>query len=335
MFAGNDLKERTIDLNTESKLFLPLSPDELERVMRAVFPDERVQASRLLDGGLFNTTYRVETTAHDVVLRMGPMHPELLLPFEENLMAAEAYVDDLCRANGVPASSVLCCDTSHSVIDRDFMVVERIDSIPMSDPMIPEAALQALSVSCGALVRRLHEIEGEKFGRISEILRGRGQDTWGSAVLMEYQNLIAASQKYGVFEDELLKWALAFAEGAVSLLDRVKTPRLAHADLWYGNILVKAQSDHTYAVRAIIDGDRAVFGDVSFDLDSPWMINDAFLEGYGEISSAFSPEEDRRKKQVYSLLFALTDAYVWRVEYCSENNYQSCLAQVKSILQDR
>lgn len=124
-------------MNTESKLFLPLSQEELERIMGAVFPGERIQTSRLLDGGLFNTTYRVETTAHDVVLRMGPVHPELLLPFEENLMTAEAYVDDLCRANGVPASSVLCCDTSRSVIDRDFMVVERIDSIPMSDPMIP------------------------------------------------------------------------------------------------------------------------------------------------------------------------------------------------------
>lgn len=319
-------------MNTESKLFLPLSPEELEQVMGAVFPDERVRTSRLLDGGLFNTTYRVETTAHDVVLRMGPVHPELLLPFEENLMAAEAYVDRLCHANGVPASSVLCCDTSHSVIDRDFMVAERIDSIPMSDPSIPESALRDLSVSCGALARRLHEIKGEKFGRVSEILRGRGQDTWGGAVLMEYRNLVAASRKYDVFEDELLKRALAFAEGAVPLLNRVKTPHLAHADLWHGNILVKAQSDQTYAVRAIIDGDRAVFGDVSFDLDSPWMVNDAFLKGYGEIPSAFSPKENARKKQVYGLLFALTDAYVWRMEYCNEGNYQSCLAQVKSIL---
>ena len=75
-------------MNTESKLFLPLSQEELERIMGAVFPGERVQASRLLDGGLFNTTYRVETTAHDVVLRMGPVHPELLLPFEENLHPA-------------------------------------------------------------------------------------------------------------------------------------------------------------------------------------------------------------------------------------------------------
>lgn len=322
-------------MNTTSKLFLPLSPEELERVIYAVFPNERIQTSRLLDGGLFNTTYRVETTAHDVVLRMGPVHPELLLPFEENLMAAEAYVDRLCHANGIPASNVLCCDTSHSMIDRDFMVVERIDSIPMSDPSIPQSALQDLSVSCGALTRRLHEIEGEKFGRVSEILRGRGQDTWGGAVLMEYRDLIAASQKYGVFGDELLKRALAFAEDAVPLLNRVKTPHLAHADLWHGNILVKAQSDQAYAVRAIIDGDRAVFGDVSFDLDSPWMVNDAFLQGYGEVLSAFSPEENARKKQVYSLLFTLTDAYVWCVEYCNEDNYQSCLAQAKSILRDR
>lgn len=73
MFAGNDLKERTIDLNTESKLFLPLSPDELERVYEGRLPRRKSSGKPSAGRRPFNTTYRVETTAHDVVLRMGPM----------------------------------------------------------------------------------------------------------------------------------------------------------------------------------------------------------------------------------------------------------------------
>ena len=123
-------------MNVDSKLFQVLSDNELFAIMHAVFGNEEIRRAELLEGGLFNTTYRVETSVHDVVLRMGPVHRELLLPFERNLMEAEAYVDRLCLNYGIPASRVLCCDTSRRVVDRDYMVVEYIDSIPMLDPAI-------------------------------------------------------------------------------------------------------------------------------------------------------------------------------------------------------
>lgn len=319
-------------MNDTSRLYQPLTPEELSRIICAAFPNERITDSRLLEGGLFNTTYRVKTDAHDVVLRMGPIHTELLLPFEENLMAAEERVDALCLSHGVPASKVLRCDTSRRLIDRDYMIVERIESMPLSDPSIPESAKEPLFTECGELTRKLHAITGEQFGRLSEILRGRGCSTWSEAVLMEFRNLFHTARRFQVFSETLEKRALTLAQKARPVLDKVNTPHLAHADLWAGNVLVGQNADGGYGVRAIIDGDRAVFGDTAFDLDSPWMVNDAFLNGYGAVSGAFTPEEAACKRRVYRVLFALTDAFVWRVEYCNEDNHLECIKQAETVL---
>lgn len=51
--------------------------------MHAVFGNEEIRRAELLEGGLFNTTYRVETSVHDVVLRMGPVHRSFYCPLKE------------------------------------------------------------------------------------------------------------------------------------------------------------------------------------------------------------------------------------------------------------
>ena len=99
-------------MNEGSSLYQELTEPELIAIMASVFPSEPVQSYHLLSGGLFNTTYRVITDRHDVVLRMGPVHRELLLPYERTLMAAEVLTDRLCLENGIPASTVLHLDTS-------------------------------------------------------------------------------------------------------------------------------------------------------------------------------------------------------------------------------
>ena len=62
-----------------------------------------------------------------------------------------------------------------------------------------------------------------------------------------------------------------------AVLDAITVPHLIHGDLWYGNILV----DRERNLAAMIDGDRALFGDPEFELATGWMISDSFLEGYG------------------------------------------------------
>ena len=98
-------------------------------------------------------------------------------------------------------------------------------------------------------------------------------------------------------------------------------PRLAHCDLWDGNILAR-ERDGQYELCAIIDGDRAIFGDVDLDISRIWGENEAFLAGYGEITSDFTEEEIKEKRNVYSVMLNLNDAYVWVVEYDNQGAYE-------------
>lgn len=319
-------------MNTSSLLYKELSEEALTGLYAAVFPEETITDFALLSGGLFNTTYRVRTDRQDTVLRLGPVNRHLLLPFEEKLMDAEGLVDGLCRENGVPASEVLVLDTTKTRLDRDFMIVKRIPSVALSEVKEGEISPEnrrEISKTCGELTKRLHRVEGERFGRISSILCGRGKDCWSEALLDEIDGLIRMNGIYKVFPERILRETRAAFVRYTPLLDEIKTPRLVHADLWSGNILVQKGEDGWYRVAAIIDGDRAFWGDPNLDTDSPWMVDDAFLEGYGE--KPFPPSEKRRL--LYLLLFSLIDAYVWRVEYKNDQNYEEQLPRIDALLE--
>ena len=111
------------EVNSRSALYQPLTEAELVRVVAAGLHTRPV-SQKLLTGGLFNTTYLVNT-AHcgKVVLRMGPVNRHLLMPFEQHLMESEAQVYDLLAQRGVAASEILAVDLSKTVVDRDFMFV--------------------------------------------------------------------------------------------------------------------------------------------------------------------------------------------------------------------
>ena len=115
-------------MEIKSSLYRELSESELQQVistaLHTTFTDYR-----LLTGGLFNTTYFVDTVdCGKVVVRMGPVNRHLLMPFEHQLMRTEAMFYDLCRAGGVPVSEVLFLSTDKSILDRDIMIVRYIPS---------------------------------------------------------------------------------------------------------------------------------------------------------------------------------------------------------------
>lgn len=314
-------------MGSASSLFQELTQDELLSIMASVFPGEQVSDFHLLSGGLFNTTYRVLTDRHDVVLRMGPVHRELLLPYEHHLMAAEALTDRLCLENGIPASTVLHLDTSKAIIDRDFMVVDRIESVPLSDPSVPEEAKAALLYECGKLLRRLHAVTGDQFGRLAKIVTGRGSASWYQAMESEFLDVFKAADRYQLFAPALRNQILAFLFRHKAALDTVTTPVLTHCDLWAGNILVQ-RNDDSYSVCAIIDGDRAIFGDPALDFATGWITAPEFLEGYGNDTA---PEAAARNA-VYRLFFTLQDAYIWKIEYNRDDLFEENLRRLDEIL---
>ena len=318
-------------MNKRSFVYQELNDGEICAVMRSVFPWESVVEYCLLAGGLFTTTYRVVTSGHDVVLRMGPVRRELLLPYEHNLMAAECETDRLCHSRGVPASRVICVDVSRTVIDRDFMVVERIDSLPLNDPSFSEETRRKLHFDCGGLMRKMHSIQGQRFGRMADIVAGKGYDTWFGALEGEFANIFRTACDCHIFSEELEARTFEYLQARKDILDRITVPRLAHCDLWDGNIL--ARQEHGQAqVCAIIDGDRAIFGDVDLDISRIWRHNPDFLAGYGEIETDFTDEEIQEKRNVYSIMLNLNDAYVWIIEYDNQQAYEHTRDAAMKIL---
>ena len=83
------------------------------------------------------------------------------------------------------------------------------------------------------------------------------------------------------------------------------------------------QSETSCELAAIIDVDRAYFGDVDFDLGNPWILSDAFLDGYGITRKELEVRERKIKRTVAALIYFLIEAYVWHSQYNNEENAQN------------
>lgn len=173
LFGGNKL-------NTKSRIFKEISNQESLKIINHYFPESNIISSSLLKGGLFNTTYKliIDSPYKEIILRVGPVNKDCLLSFENNLMRAEEYVYKLLGENNIPSPTVVICDTSKSVIDRDFMITEYIKSISLSDKSIPESYRSKLYKEVGEYTYKVHSIKGKRFGRVSDFINGVSYNTW-------------------------------------------------------------------------------------------------------------------------------------------------------------
>ena len=275
-----------------------------------------VTSSEPLTGGLFNTTYRVETAeCGTVVLRAGPVNRHLLMTFEHELMTSECEVYSLCAAKGVPVSEVLVCDTTKTILDRDFMIVRNIPGGPMSryEKELSPDDYARICREIGEATRGFHAIEGTKFGRIAEVKRGGGFNRWSDCMMTEFERWDAAAASTELYSPEERRAARAVLADAAGILDEIVTPRLAHCDLWFGNILITAGEHPEFA--AIIDADRAMWGDPEIDFSSiPWTKESpTFWDGYG--APLPTADRSRIRRLIYTMMWSLFDSYVWHNQY--------------------
>ena len=80
----------------------------------------------------------------------------------------------------------------------------------------------------------------------------------------------------------------------------------------------------------MIDGDRALFGDIDFEFASGWMMTDAFFDGYGA-RPAETPDCQRRRL-LYKLLYELNDFYISLIEYDRPQDAEGHLAQARKLV---
>ncbi len=297
-----------------SSLYRELSNEELKRLIRESIHTE-ISSAKLLTGGLFNTTYYIKTVdMGDVVLRVGPVNRHLLLPFEHNLMEAEECVYKLCRTEEIPVSEVLVTDTSKTLIDRDFMIVRYIPSLPMIETELNISDNARICRDIGMAAAKMHSIKNSRFGRITDVKNGNGFSKWSECLLNEFEQWESAAASTMIFSKAERTRIRQAIENAVPILDEIQTPSLVHTDLWKGNILIRSDSEEP-EFAAIIDADRAIWGDPDLEFSSiQWTYTEpTFWEGYGQTLSMDSSSRTRRT--VYTLLLCLFNAYVYMQEY--------------------
>lgn len=312
---------------SDSSLYQELTQTQLGEIVEKHFKVNQFDYS-LLQGGMFNTTYLItlSKTEQKYVLRMGPINRHLLLPFEENLMNGETYFCNLCNAQNIPVSTVVACDTERQTIDRDYMLVDYIQSAPLSSLTLSPTQKSAIYEEVGFYTAQIHAISGNQFGRLSHTVHSKGYAKWSEYLKAEVSEWASLVEKTDIFTKEDIERIKQLYVVHTDILDEITQPHLIHADLWEGNILICGDDDH-YKVGAIIDGDRAVWGDIDFEFASGWMINDEFMRGYGSHLDMSDKHVLRRK--LYSLIYNLLDTYVCLGEY---NNEASSLANKNSAL---
>lgn len=302
-----------------SLLYQELTESELTAIVRKHFGTDEFEW-KLLDGGMFNTTYRVDVAGGAFVLRMGPVNRHLLLPFERSLMRGEVEFYRRCREAGLPVSEVVALDTARDIVDRDYMIVRYVENVGMFELERDSADWQTAMENVGRFVARMHQIEGPGFARLSDAAAGRVYRKWSDFILSELDAVTKAYEAVDQYTAEELAFIGETFRRHVPLLDEVTAPKLLHVDVWDGNVLL--MPDGSNRIAAVIDGDRAIWGDIDFDLEKNWTDNPDFDRGYGEPHAVCEARQTRRK--LYKLLMYMIDGYVWTYEYMMPENGQDC-----------
>ncbi|MEK4360953.1 aminoglycoside phosphotransferase family protein [Paenibacillus sp. FSL M8-0212] len=300
-----------------SGLHCTISTEMLHHLVELNFgSDTKVKAFGLLQGGLFNTTYRIQlehTSYTDVILRLAPERGEMaagsasdpLFSFERTMMAAEPIVYEYYRKAGIPAPNIIACDDSGSIIPRTYMFMEFIPSKQLDHASISDREKERLYHQLGAYTAIMHQIQGASFGWPQGDGTIKGSDQWSEVLhsFAEETALKAAQADYmsGVGEEI----AAIFIQNK-DLFDQVTRPVLVHNDLWEANVLVHEENGELN-IAAIIDGDRSMFADREFEaiLSSESV---AFHEGYNRPLD--SSAEGQARRLAYRILSSYFNAYV-------------------------
>jgi aminoglycoside phosphotransferase (APT) family kinase protein len=277
---------------------------------------DQVADRRPLAGGTFNAVWLVTLAdGTRLVAKIPPDSGTPLLAYEQGILGTEALFYQ--HADGLPGvlvPEVLAVDPG----DGGYLVMSACPGSPWRglEPPLAEYERDELRAELGRQVARLHTMTGTGFGYPSLAL-GPLRDTWREAFLRMVDAVLADAARFAVALPRPTAQIRELFAAHAGPLDEVTTPVLAHFDLWDGNILVEQGPDGGRRLGALIDAERAFWGDPLADLVSLALFHDieqdaAFLGGYRDEGGkvAFDPAEQERLAlyRAYLYLIMWTEA---------------------------
>lgn len=229
--------------------------------------------------GKFNTSYFVRGVGAELVLRIAPPADSVFLFYERDMMRQEPGLHALLRRETeAPVPRILAYDDSRELLERDFLLMERLPGRPLSETSGGDVDRTLGQV--GHHLAQVHRLTATAYGYLGEHRPMAPQPTWWEAFHVMWNKLlddIVGVGGYTVQEADALRWLL---DDHRHVFDRPVPASLLHMDVWGQNLLVDEAGDLT----GILDWDRALWGDPEIEfavLDYCGLSTPAFWEGYG------------------------------------------------------
>lgn len=251
----------------------PLTADEVAAVCRRGFGREPVAAVEL-GGGSFNTTCRVDFGEGPVILRVAPARSYRI---EREFMRHEHASLPFFAPVAALMPRTLFVDFTHDLIPRDYTFQTMLGGVSGPDGFRALTDKPGFFRRLGQIVRTIHDVRGERFGRPA----GPAFPTWSEAVLSTVDDTVADLRDAGLDDGDMREVAALVAKNS-AVLDEITEPRLLHGDLWVPNVRLEGER-----IVGVFDHDRASWGDPAADWSiyeagrRPGTDRDAFWDTYG------------------------------------------------------
>jgi aminoglycoside phosphotransferase (APT) family kinase protein len=267
---------------------LPASPDRL------VFEPVRT--------GKHNTSYYVTGGGDDLVLRISPPDDAGFLFYEQRMMAQEPQLHTLVRAETtVPVAEILACDDSRALVDRDYLLMERLPGQPLTDAGLTGRQMDGVLEQVGVYLAHMHALVADRYGYLGAHRPMQPQSTWVEAFTVMWNKLLDDVVACGGYTPEEADAFRRLLDVYRPHFDRPVDASLLHMDVWSQNILV----DDGGRVTGLVDLDRALWGDPEIEfsvLDYCGISEPSFWQGYGrDRDTSFSAQIRARFYLLYEV----------------------------------
>jgi aminoglycoside phosphotransferase (APT) family kinase protein len=252
--------------------------------------------------GKHNTSYYVRGADEDLVLRISPPDDAGFLFYERRMMAQEPQIHALLRAETtVPVAEILAYDDSRTLLDRDYLLLERLPGQPLTDAGLAGAELEGVLEQVGVYLAEMHALVADRYGYLGLHRPMVPQATWIEAFAVMWDKLLSDVVACGGYSQEEADAMRRLLDVYRPHFDRHVPASLLHMDVWSQNILV----DEAGRVTGLVDLDRALWGDPEIEyavLDYCGISEPAFWRGYGQVRDiSFSAQIRARFYMLYEV----------------------------------
>lgn len=264
-------------------------------------PDEAPLSAGPMGGGKFSQTFLINTDSNDYVLRIAPPDSLLQLFYEYRMMRQEPALHRLIqKRTRICIPTIIAHDFSRRLIDRDFLIMNRLPGRPLSEvrSQLSEQQIAQILFELGRQTAQLHSIRLARYGYRGPHAPMQPQARWDDAFAIMWSNMLDDCIACGIYDDQDKKLGLQLWQQYRNAFDPHCPCVPCHMDLWVANVLV-----HEGRYSALFDFDRACYGDRENEFavaEYCGLTAKSFWDGYG---SRPQQTRDRAVRRWFYLLY--------------------------------